>query len=457
MAWPRIKDGWAEFRGICNLKSDDARGRLIYLSSVAFTAFYNIFISGIFYTGFLSMYDISIAGVGIVGFIPFIANLFSVYSSRILSRFQKRKTILLIAKTAYFTLKIVAVTIMPEFVTDPNARLIWFIGLTFVAHVVFAPFSPGITMWFYRFYPQDNSCRTVYLKYISIVNAITNTVVLIICSVLTDAVAGSPMQGEIIAFSRYLAFAMTLVETGIQFMAKEYPEHDDANTKLRDVFTLPLKYPRFLRCVVLMFIWTFSVSLYSGTWNYHLLNHLQFSYTLINMNQLIYLALVLLLGGRWERMVGRYSWIKTFGIAALIYAPTEIVSSVMPPHAGWLYLANCTIQNVSAVGSIMASGNIVYMNLPKENSTSHIAFYTIGTNISSLIGMLVGTWISSWTGDSAVSFMGLQLYSVQLTNFLRAVMLFIISYILINHWRWFTSDETILTIEKNQADYEHVK
>ena len=99
----------------------------------------------------------------------------------------------------------------------------------------------------------------------------------------------------------------------------------------------------------------------------------------------------------------------------------------------------------------MATGNVVYMNLPKENSTSHISFYTIGVNVSSLIGMLVGTWISSWTGDSPVPFMGLQVYSVQLTTFLRAIILFIVSYILIKHWRWFTSEESITEIERNQV------
>ena len=51
-------------------------------------------ITGIFYTGFLSMYDISITGVGIVTFIPYIASCFSVFSGMILGKIKKRKAVL---------------------------------------------------------------------------------------------------------------------------------------------------------------------------------------------------------------------------------------------------------------------------------------------------------------------------------------------------------------------------
>ena len=41
---------------IYNLKDEYAKGRLISLADGLITAFYNVFITGIFYTGFLSMY-----------------------------------------------------------------------------------------------------------------------------------------------------------------------------------------------------------------------------------------------------------------------------------------------------------------------------------------------------------------------------------------------------------------
>ncbi|MBR5258162.1 MAG: hypothetical protein IKV51_04380, partial [Clostridia bacterium] len=91
----------------------NSRGRLISLISSLVTSFYNVFITGIFYTGFLSMYGISITGVGIVSFIPYIGSLFSLFSPFVLKRFQKRKTVMLFSKLCFYFLFIVATTLMP--------------------------------------------------------------------------------------------------------------------------------------------------------------------------------------------------------------------------------------------------------------------------------------------------------------------------------------------------------
>ena len=140
---------WKSFRqsliDIYSVRDEDGKGRLISLGSSMITAFYNVFITGIFYTGFLSMYDISITGVGIVTFIPYIANCFSVFSPRVLGRFKKRKWILLAAKVYFYAMYIIATTLMPQFVTDPDGRLKWFIILLFLAYAVYALFSPGLT------------------------------------------------------------------------------------------------------------------------------------------------------------------------------------------------------------------------------------------------------------------------------------------------------------------------
>ena len=94
--WKSYLDAFRmSFTDIFNTRNDDAKGRTIYLFCNLLAAFYNVFITGIFYTGFLTMYGISITGAGIVTFIPYIANLFSIFSSKILSRFKRRKNQLL--------------------------------------------------------------------------------------------------------------------------------------------------------------------------------------------------------------------------------------------------------------------------------------------------------------------------------------------------------------------------
>ena len=88
-----FKNQKAIMSDIYNLKDNDAKGRLISLGSVLFSAFYNVFITGIFYTGFLSMYDISIEGAGIISYIPLIASCTSLFSSIILEKLKMNKVL----------------------------------------------------------------------------------------------------------------------------------------------------------------------------------------------------------------------------------------------------------------------------------------------------------------------------------------------------------------------------
>lgn len=433
---------------IYSTSNDEAKGRLISLGSALMTAFYNVFITGVFYTGFLSMYGISITGVGIVTFIPYIASCFSVFSSSILERFKKRKWIVLGSKIYFYAMYIIATTLMPQFVTDPDARLVWFVIILFLAYSVNALFSPGLTTWFYRFYPADNHRRTRYIVLNQVFSSIMSSAVLLLSSVLTDAVQGSPMQDQIILILRYLAFVLVLVDVGMQACAKEYPYPEAPKLKLTQIFTLPFKYRKFLLCMLLMFVWNFNSNLNNGIWNFHLLNHLGFNYTLLNSMSVAYTVILLCTQNAWKKVLRRFSWIKTFGLAVLIFVPTEFIMFAIQPGMVWLYVLGALLQQFISVGLNFSYSNILYMNLPEENSTAHIAFNTIGCNLFAFLGMITGTWVSSLTGDAPIMFLGMPTYAVQFTTLMRAAVMLVMGVVLILRWRDFTRDEDIAEIEE---------
>lgn len=443
---------------IYSTKDDEAKGRLISLGSALVAAFYNVFITGIFYTGFLSMYGISITGVGIVTFIPYIASCFSLFSSAILERIKKRKWVLLASKVYFYAMYIVATTIMPQFVTDPDARLMWFIVILFLAYSVFALFSPGFTTWFYRFYPEDNERRTRYIVLNQVFSSIMSSAILLLSGVLTDAVAGSPMQDKLIIGLRYLAFVLVLVDVGMQACAREYPYPEAPKLSISQIFTLPFRYRKFLYCMLLMFAWNFNSNLNNGTWNYHLLNHLGFNYTLLNACSVMYTVVLLCTQNAWKRILRRFSWVKTFGIAVLIFVPTEFVMFSIQPGMAWLYVIAAFIQNLISVGLNFSYSNILYMNLPEENSTAHIAFNTIGCNLFAFLGMMVGTYVASLTGDdSPIMLLGVPTYAVQFTTLMRAALMTIMGIIFIKHWKAFTRDQDIAEIEEQDIIRRRLK
>ena len=436
---------------IYSVKNEEGKGRLITLTSGMVAALYNVFITGIFYTGFLSMYGISITGVGIVTFIPYIATCFSVFSPSILGRFQKRKGILLAAKIYFYAMYILATTLMPQFVTDPDDRLIWFIVILFLAYSVYALFSPGFTTWFYRFYPQESDRRTRYIALNQTFSSILSSAMLLISGLLTDAVEGSAMQDQLILGFRYFAFVLVLADVVMQAMAKEYPYAEAPKLHLKKVFTLPFQYRKFLLCMIVMFAWNYIGNLNNGLWNYHLLNHLNFSYTVINIVSMMYTLILLCTGAFWQNLLQRYSWIKTFGIASLLFTPTEFLMFMLTPGMEWLWAITSMIQHFCSVGINFAYANILYLNLPEEESTACISFNSIGCNVFAFLGMITGTYVSSLTGDTTTPFLWLDVYSVQYTTLLCAVGLSAIGILLSIFWKKLTPEQEIAEAEKHNA------
>ena len=441
--FPTFKQSLKELYGVEN---DEAKGRLITLGTSMIAAFYNIFITGIFYTGFLSMYDISITGVGIVTFIPYIANCFSVFSPRILGRFQKRKWILLLSKIYFYAVYIIATTLMPLFVTDPDARLIWFVILLFLAYAVYALFSPGFTTWFYRFYPPESEQRTRYFAYNQTFSSILSCIMLLVSSLLTDAVKDSPLQNQLIIGFRYFAFALVLIDVGLQALAKEYPYAEAPRLRLDKVFTIPFRYRKFMLCMIVMFAWNYIGNLNNGLWNYHLLNHLHFSYTVINLVSMLYTVVLLCTGPIWQRILKRHSWIKTFSFGCLLFVPTEFLMFILTPGMEGLWAFTSIIQHICSVGINFSYANILYLNLPEEESTACISFNTIGCNIFAFLGMITGTFVSALAGEGTTVFLGMDIYAVQYTTLLRAAGLTAISLPLLFGWKKLTPDSEITQI-----------
>ncbi len=436
-------------KSIYSPRETESKGRLISLGDALLTAVFNVFITGIFYTGFLTMYGISVTGVGIVNFIPFLASCFSIFSPSILKHFRRKKPVLLAAKILFYAIFILATTLMPRFVTDPDARLLWLVILLFVAYALWALFSPGFTTWFYHFFPGDMEKRTQYFVYNQVFSSILSSLVLLLSGVITDLVASSGNSGRIILFFRYFAFVLVLVDVFVLSRAAEVPLPENNRQRLREIFTLPLKQRKFLLCMIIMFVWNFNCNLNNGLWAFHLLNHMHFSYTLINLMSVMYTVLFLFTSRIWRRVLRRYSWIRTFGITNLLWVPTEIFFFFMTPERGYLYILLSFCQNILNVGFNLSYANILYMNLPRVDETSYISFSSIGCNLFAFLGLLTGTWIAGLTGENTIPMLGMDVYSLQFTCLGRGLIMGILGFVLTRYWRHFTPDEEVRLLDES--------
>ena len=211
----------SRFAVLFNFYDEKAFGRTVMMASSALINVVSMLTGSLFYTTFLMMNGINLVNIGIITFVPYIANCFSIFCPSILERFPKRRWILAGGRAAYFTLNLLAVTLMPLFVEDPSARTVWFAILTFAANAVSALFGGGYSAWHLNFIP--NEIRAEYFSTNSMISGFMGSGAALISALITDALASSPIQSTIVLTLRYSAFALALLEVWILTRLVEYP------------------------------------------------------------------------------------------------------------------------------------------------------------------------------------------------------------------------------------------
>lgn len=370
---------------------------------------------GMFYTRFLMNSGINIVNVGIISFVPLIANCFSIFSPSILERFPRRKWVLAGSRVLYYALHLLAITVLPVLVSDPGLRLALFVVLTFAANIVNALFVGGYTVWHLNFI-QDQRVRAKYFSTTQMISSFVGQTAALLSSFLADALVGSPFEETIIVVFRYAAFALGLLEVYVLTRPVEYPYSRTASRpRFRDIFVMPLKCRPFALAMVMIFIYNVSINLPAGVLNYYLLDTVGVSYTFTYAINMIYPFIVLLLMRRAQGLVHRWGWFGTFGRMTLLLVPTYFLYAfIAPDNYLWLLPTVRIAQHFIGVAHNLAYANLAFVSIPPDDQTNYISFHTLAVNIGAFLGMMAGTWVVDLTEGFTVGILGRQLGGVQM-------------------------------------------
>lgn len=445
MLMQRMRMMLSGFSSIFNFRNDHTRGRTLFLiAQTILVTVANIFISGTFYNGFLSMYDISISGVAILNYVPYIGAAFSIFSPCILQYFKRRKPIILLSYFLHYLLLVAATTLMPRFVFDPAIRLKWLVGLTIAANLIIAPFTPAFAAWTVDFYPDSTEERSRFLQYHQIISSILTLVMILVSSMLTDALTGSPSQETFLLTLRWIAFALASINILIQLFIIEPNIKQQEPVHLWQVLRKPLANKKFLKLSLLYFFWALGSGA-NSTWYYHLQNHLHFSYTFINICYTWMSAIcTIIFVAPWRKVLTRYSWVKTWGLATLLLPLADIALFFLTSDGALLLLIVSFVHFLASASMGLAQSNFIYMNLdPGEDYSPYIAFHTLGSSLFTLMGCMFAAWLTGLTGDTPLFWHGMEIYSLQFGWFIRAACALICGLIAVIKWKSFTSEDEI--------------
>lgn len=413
-----MKNKWktSTLRYVYNAKDDRGRGRLCMLISGVMSGLVGQLSSGLFYTGFLLGHGIDIVDIAIITFIPYITCFLNIFSPWILEHFKKRKLILAIGKFLYYFTNIVGITLLPELIEDPEARLAGFIAIVVISNSINALFSSGYSAWQANFLPDD--VRMDYFTSSGCINSLLSYIIVLGVSVITDSLKDSPEQLTMITLLRWIAFALAIVDCLIQLIPKEYPYLQKAKTKISNIFVLPIKNKRFLLTILIIAAYTFATNLPNATLNTYVLE-IGVSYTLVNGINALYFLFFIFFSKMWKKFIAKHYWFRAFAFAMLMQAVTYYMYAFVTADTIWLYVVVRLLQHIFGVvmNSIVAS--LPYVNLPEEDRTNYMSFHTIVSNMAAFLSMMLGTMVTSYMehGSGALNIFGISFTSTQILLF----------------------------------------
>lgn len=386
-----------------------ARSNLLF--AVMVQAIVGGFTGGIFYTGFFAGYGFNIVNISIITVVPYVANLFSLFSPYILERFEKRRTIMTVTRILYYTLNIIGVTLLPQLVHGETARIVGLIAIVFITNVINALFSSGYSVWHMEYITPN--IRMGYFAATTLVSNIMSSVVLILTSAVADSLTGDG-QLRLITFLRYLSYAVAMADVYFLQVPKE-PKYKKSGQKLSllNVFKLPLSNQKFILTMLIYGLYAYIVNLSGSVANAWLLEQVHVSYLYINVINALYALFIVGTKSIWNRAMDEMGTFKLMAFNLLLQAPTYLIYGFV--NAGnylWLMTIVRLSQHCLGMGLTYSVNNLIYINLPETDKTNYLSFYTIVGNATTFLGMMTGTTVVAAMGDSVFNIFGYGMSSV---------------------------------------------
>ena len=386
------------FRKTYNFKDPDARGRVCLLVYSVVECFLLYITSGIFYTQFLQSYNVDITGVGLLNFIPFLASMLVFFTPGLLSHFPRRRWLLAGCKLAYYLLNVVGLTLLPALIEDYATLLGWMIAVSFLSSLFNVIATAGYAAWHIRFQPEE--VRAYHMTISQFLNAFISGILMLCAGWLCDHLA----DWFILAL-RYFAFGLGVVNVIFLLIPREVEYPVVRAPKFSDIISIPIRNKKFMRTMLVVFLWQFSLYCYSSQLNFYLLDTVGMTQTFYNVIIFLYGPFYMLFMNFWRKRIEKTSWFKVFAVSLLIVAPLQILYGFVRPGDFTLNLGSLALtiplyvplvllvrvpQHFAGTGHNTAFLNFQYINMPLTNRDSYTSFYQIVFNLGSLAGMLFG-------------------------------------------------------------------
>lgn len=402
---------------VFNRRSPKGTGACLMLANTVLTQAAGVLATGVFYTAFLALNGIDIVRIGLLGTIPSLCWMLSLFTPKLMSRFRSRRWVLFSAHMVNVLCTVLGTAVMPLFVQDSAQRTLWFGLFLLIGNAVNALFSSGATAWQLHFVPEDDHLRNVYYSWHNMLGFFVSTAVNLFAAFAADSLAGQPQELMVIRLLRIIAFLLyTLSGVSAYLLPKEYPYPPiTRSVRFLDTLRFPLREKKFLLTASVLFFWTFMTSCNSSTWTYYLKETVGASYLVLQLSGLVTMTANFVLLPSFRRLMNRFSMPVMLRYGILGIACCQFFVGFVAPGGVWYYMATMIPNGVCWSLVHLCVANAFVYNLPSTNRDAHTVFWNLMLQTATFLGSAFGAWFLGMLGEGLLfRLFSLEVYSSQL-------------------------------------------
>jgi len=358
--------------------------------------------------------------LGLLTIIGVAANTIQFLTPLFLERFTNRKKLLLWIRGIMLLINIGFIGAIPLFPVGQQTALTMTAVSVLTVNMLSALYAPGMTVWHLQSIPPN--VRTGYFSLITMTAGAVTYSLNLLGSKLVDIFKANGAEYQGLLILRCVALALAAFDMYLLSKVKEYSyERVEKPPAFLDLFVRPFREKLYLRTVAVGVLWSFSANIPGTYFTVYLLEEVKTTYSYLTLINFLYVPVVLLLTPVWRKILGRFSWFKTLYIAMSMYLVQYLGLAFVARPTLWLYPVIAVFAYLMAVGINLSFSAIPYVNMPKQNQTMSIGFYSTAANLSALVGLTLGREFVLRMEGVRVSLFGMTLGNLQLLMLVTAV------------------------------------
>jgi len=344
--------------------------------------FANIFATltgGVFLTGFALYLGMNEFMIGLIASMPFIATVFQLPTSYLISRIGKRKEIsywaAALARAIWIPILIVTLITFSSLSTKLSITL----SLIFLSYTFIAASHVSWLSWMSDLVPEEIRGRFFGTR--NMLCGAAGMIVLVVFGNLLDHLNGHIWQGVPLGFGITFISAVFFGMGSLHFLNRISEPNNrnqpERHNSFRASFGLPFTEPNFRSFLIFVFLWSFSVYFASPFFTLYFLRDLKFSYGFVAVLGMVSAFADLMGMQAWGRISDRVKnkaviqfagWIAIFLPLAWVSAgPDSILIPVILHVVGGGFWA----------GINLCMNNLLLNISPKENRASFFSLYNM--------------------------------------------------------------------------------